>query len=131
MEYELTIKGTAAEMERIFRLLKQPDTPSSVESEVNLDVVALDFVKNLSPEATQVLRLLVDATISGTGLPERDIAAMRDKPPYGVMGGLGRRWSSIAGLEFGTPFRKQGSGGRGIYQLDQPLAASLSIALGD
>ena len=45
MEYELTIKGTAAEMERIFRLLKQPDTPSSVESEVNLDVVALDFVK--------------------------------------------------------------------------------------
>lgn len=131
MEFELKIKGSAGEMEQIFRLIKQLDSPVSVESEANLDVVALDFVQDLSPEATQVLRLLVDASIGGNGLPEHDIAEMLGKPPYGVMGGLGRRWSSITGLEFGTPFRKQGSGDKGVYLLSRPLANSLSTALGD
>ena len=130
MELELKIRGDSAELERVIRFINQTETSVKRESGIDLDTAVFDFVQGLREDAPAVIRLFVDASTDGSGLPEYEIEKLLGRKPYGVVGGLARRWSSIAGSEFGTPFRKQGSGSDGVYRLSQELAASLSKALG-
>ena len=131
MEFELTIRGDSTELERVIRFINQSETSVKLESEIDLDAAAFDFVQGLKDDAPSVLRKIVNSSLDGKGLPEQELERLLGRSPYGVVGGLARRWSSIAGAEFGTPFRKQGSGDVGVYLLSRPLANSLSTALGD
>ena len=136
MELELRIRGDATEIEQVVKLLKGIGQPGVVTRNESLDDFAREFVGgDLSEEGRGALKKIIEKSIDGPGATESELKDVLGGTSiditfvYGVMGGLGRRWSAIVGPEHGTPFRKNKS--LGTYQLPHELAIVLQGALGE
>jgi len=129
MELELRIHGDASEIEQVIQLIKGLSGPSSLTVKTGtLDEQAKEFVKGLGAEARKVFELITTSSLKGKGVEDAELKIILKREPHGVMGGLGRRWSSIAREDHGSPFRKSragiGSDEPGYYLLtDRHLAA--------
>ena len=136
MELELRIRGDSAEIEQAIGLLRGIRQSSFSSRHESLDDLARVFARDdLSEEGKTVLKLIIEKSLNGSGATESELkevlggSSIDNSFVYGVMGGLGRRWSSIAGPEHDTPFRKNRS--LGTYLLPVDLATSLAKAFGE
>ena len=134
MELELRVKGDSEELERVIRLIRNTEGQIAIVSHDVLDVQAKEFVAGLGNTPRKILEVLVTSSIDGKGVDENDLISMlggKSHDAYGAMGGLGRRWSSIAGENHGSPFRKTRTGPEtGHYLLPDILANAFADALG-
>ncbi len=128
MELELTVRGTADEIRQVLDSLSAI-TDHTRTATPNLGETVEHFVSELSPEGALVLRAMVRGALGPDGgATEQEIEHKLRKNPYGVIGGLARRWSSMQGPTFDSPpFRKK----RGSYRLPRELAKQLEHRLPD
>ena len=153
MQYELTVKGTAAELAQFLSIAEslglqsQNDEAEAIPISDTSQSLA-EFVSGLSREGRYLLNIIAsNSPPHGDGVTDenlrdtlRDIRGMwgTGDPDnvelvqvYGVIGGIARRWSSIFPDQSSNPFRKQQVGPLDVYILNRQLAGSLRQALGD
>ncbi len=130
MELELRISGDVDEIEQVIQLIKGLGQNSVKITSGALGQQASVFAQGLGSEAREVFQTIVEHSLNGAGVEEAVLQRILGREPYGVMGGLGRRWSSIAGDTYGTPFRKVGQGTSGTYLLPDHLVTAFADALG-
>ena len=137
MDYELTIRGSVEEMSEVLSFLNSRNTAGTdrqlVVSDSEIDGLD-EYVSRLAEDGRAFLQAIANASVSDSrGVAEAELMTILEglrrgestKPSllYGVIGGLGRRWTSVFGDEYGTPFRARKVGGANYYRLDQQLAA--------
>lgn len=133
MEFQLTVSGTADEIRQVL------DALSVGTDRVGMTTPALGetvqrFIQGLSDDGTAALLVMVRGALGDLELPdgatEEKIEEILGKNPYGVIGGLARRWAAMQGPTFDSPpFRKRGGGKSGCYVLPEDLAAELKRRL--
>ena len=135
MELELTVRGTADEIRQVLDVMSASAERTGMAPPVLTETVER-FVSELSHEGTTVLRIMVRGALGDPDLPngatEQKIEQELGKSPYGVIGGLARRWAAMQGPTFDPPpFRKQGEGKSGRYRLPRELAEEINHRLPD
>jgi hypothetical protein len=130
MELELRIRGDVDEIEKVIQLLKGVGQETLKVTSGATSQLAAEFVQGLGSEAKEIFQTIVEYSLNGTGVEEAELQGILGREPHGIMGGLGRRWSSIAGDTYGTPFRKLGQGTTGIYLLHDDLLTAFTDVLG-
>ena len=139
MEYELTIRGSAEELAEVLSFMNGRNT-AGTDSHLVVPASESDrldeYVSRLGEDGRAFLQAIASASVSDSmGVAETELMTILrglrradDKRPrmsllYGVIGGLGRRWTSVFGDEYGTPFRARKVDGANYYRLEQQLAA--------
>jgi len=139
MEFELNIKGTPEELQRALGLLgdisETPQVSSSISDMTYAPESLLnDYLVGLSEEAKIVLFLIVDGTLNPAdwrhpGVTDGELTAELGRPAFGVIGGLGRRWTAVIGGTNRSPFRKDREGEKGRYVINKELALQIQTGL--
>jgi len=145
LEFELTVRGTPEELQRAISLLgdisNTPQVPTWDKSVEDVQEPRLnDYLHGLNEEARDVLTLIVDKSLnpekgSRPGATDAELTAKlheqsgRSRKPFGVIGGLGRRWTSVIGGSSRSPFRKDREGEEGRYVIDKELAEQIRKGL--
>ncbi|MQF64446.1 hypothetical protein FIM03_04035 [SAR202 cluster bacterium AD-802-L14_MRT_200m] len=151
MQYELTIKGTAAELGQLLSTveslgLEVSGTDPGMAADKNKRELLADFVSGLSREGKYILDFICsNCPPYGNGVTEEsikdtleDIRGMwRIGDPgrvelvhvYGVIGGIARRWASTFDNGATNPFKKQQAGARDVYVLNSTFANELRAVI--
>jgi hypothetical protein len=139
MKYELTIRGSAGELAEVLSFMNGRNTAGTDRRQVvpDSEFDRLDeYVSRLGGDGRAFLQAIANASVGDTrGVAETELMTIlrgrrgadgklvRMSLLYGVIGGLGRRWTSVFGDEYGTPFRARKVDGANYYRLEQQLAA--------
>jgi hypothetical protein len=138
MDYELTIRGSAEELSDVLNFLNGRDT-AGTDRQLVIPCSEIDrldeYVSGLGADGHAFLKAIAMASVDNSiGVAESELLSILGDLKqqsgvslsmpllYGVIGGLGRRWTSVFGDEYGTPFRARKVDGANYYRLDQQLA---------
>jgi hypothetical protein len=124
MQLELTIHGSPVEIQQVLDAIKSTDASDEPEP---LNKQGFDtFRQKITFKGRKVFEAILHSSNDDkTGITEEELEERLGENPTGAIGGLAKAWSSVFGDEYGQPFRKQGTGAKGLYRLPRDIADDL------